>query len=285
MDAVKDIVKLAAAQIDPKLMKNAANLAKILERAKEAAAAGAELIVFPEAALTGYVFTSREEALPYAETVPGPATEAVAGVCRELGVHVIFGLLEVDGANLYNAAALVGPAGFIGGYRKIHLPFLGVDRFVDPGNRPFAVHKTPLGNIGMHICYDCQFPESGRAMVLQGADILALPTNWPAGRADVPNYLVPARAMENKVHVIAVDRVGVERGVRFLGRSRIVSAAVNTLASGSARREEILYGEVSLKQARRKHIVVIPGEFEVDYIRDRRPEMYADITAGKATKE
>ncbi len=278
---MKDIIKVAAAQINPKLMKNADNLTKMLERTREAAAAGADLVVFPECALTGYVFRSREEALPYAETVPGPATGTIAGLCRELGVHVIFGLLEADGASLYNAAALVGPGGFIGGYRKVHLPFLGVDRFVDPGNRPFRVDETPVGRIGMHICYDCNFPESGRAMVLQGADILALPTNWPTGRATIPNYVIPTRALENKVHVIAVDRVGVERGVRFLGRSRIVNAAVDTLASGSARREEILYAELSLKQARRKRIVVIPGEFEVDFIRDRRPEMYGDITAAK----
>ena len=77
---MKDIVKVAAAQINPKLMENADNLAKMLERTREAAAAAADLVVFPECALTGYVFHSREEALPYAETVPGPATgKALAG--------------------------------------------------------------------------------------------------------------------------------------------------------------------------------------------------------------
>ncbi len=276
---MEDIVKVAAAQINPRLMKNADNLAKIMGRTREAAAAGADLIVFPECALTGYVFHSREEALPYAETVPGPATGTVADLCRELEVHVVFGLLEADGADLYNAAALIGPEGLVGGYRKNHLPYLGVDRFVDPGNRPFRVRETPLGRIGMHICYDCNFPESARAMTLQGADILALPTNWPNGRDYISRYMINTRAMENKVHVIAVDRVGVERGVRFLGRSKIANAGGDTQATGSARREEILYAELSLKQARRKHIVVKPGEFEVDYIRDRRPEMYGDITA------
>lgn len=281
---MKDLIKVAAVQINPKLMKNADNLAKILERTREASAAGADLIVFPECALTGYVFHSRKEALPYAETVPGPATAALAGLCRELGVHVVFGLLEADGMNLYNAAVLVGPEGLVGGYRKNHLPYLGVDRFVDPGNRPFRVHKTPVGNIGMHICYDCNFPESARVMTLQGADILALPTNWPTGRAHISRYVINTRALENKVHVVAVDRVGVERGVRFLGRSKIANAAGDTQATGSARREEILYAELSLKQARRKHIVIKPGEFEIDYIRDRRPEIYGDITAAKTAE-
>lgn len=281
---MKDIIKVAAAQINPKLMKNADNLAKMLERTREAAAAAADLVVFPECALTGYVFHSREEALHYAETVPGPATEVVAGLCRELGVHVIFGLLEADSVNLYNAAVLVGPEGLVGGYRKNHLPYLGVDRFVDPGNRPFRVHETPVGNIGMHICYDCNFPESARVMTLQGADILALPTNWPTGRGHISRYVINTRALENKVHVVAVDRVGVERGVRFLGRSKIANAWGDTQAAGSARREEILYADLSLNEARRKHIVIKPGEFEVDYIRDRRPEMYGDITAGKMAK-
>jgi predicted amidohydrolase len=166
----------------------------------------------------------------------------------------------------------------VGVYHKIHLPFLGVDRFVDPGDAPFRVHRTPVGNIGLHICYDCNFPESSRIMALQGADILALPTNWPTGRGHVSRFLVNARAFENKVHVVAVDRVGVERGVRFLGRSKIANAWGDTLATGSARREEILRADVSLEQARRKHIVVKPGEFEVDYMRDRRPELYSDIT-------
>ncbi len=281
---MSDIVKVAAVQIDPGITKNEVNLEKILLWTAKAAAEGAQLIVFPECALTGYVFNSREEALPFMETIPGPATDRLADLCRELGVHVVFGLLEVDGDKCYNAAALIGPQGLVGKYRKNHLPFLGVDRFVDPGDRPFQVHQTPVGNIGMHICYDCNFPESARIMALQGADILALPTNWPGTRSHIPKYVVNTRALENKVHVVAVDRVGVERGVRFLGRSKIANAWGDTLASGSARKEEILYGEVSLAQARQKRLVVKPGEFELDFIRDRRPELYGDLTRPDAYK-
>ncbi|HUV45312.1 MAG TPA: carbon-nitrogen hydrolase family protein [Dehalococcoidales bacterium] len=275
---MSDIVKIAAVQIDPGITKNEANLEKILFWTEKAAAEGAQLIVFPECALTGYVFNSREEALPFMETIPGPATDRLADLCRELGVHAVFGLLEVDGDKCYNAAVLIGPQGLVGKYRKNHLPFLGIDRFVDHGNRPFEVHRTPIGNIGMHICYDCQFPESARIMTLQGADILALPTNWPGTRDYISKYVINTRAIENKVHVVAVDRVGVERGVRFLGRSKIVDAWGDTLASGSARKEEILLSEVSLEHARQKHIIIKQGEFEVDYIRDRRPEIYGDLT-------
>jgi len=280
---MSDIVKIAAVQIDPGITKNEANLEKILFWTEKAAAEGAQLIVFPECALTGYVFNSREEALPFMETIPGPATHKLAELCRKTGVYVVFGLLEVDGNNCYNAAALVGPQGLVGNYRKNHLPFLGIDRFVDPGNRPFEVHRTPIGNIGMHICYDCNFPESARIMTLQGADILALPTNWPGTRDYISKYVINTRALENKVHVIAVDRVGVERGVRFAGRSKIADSWGNTIALGSARKEEIMLADVSLEQARQKHIIIKPGEFELDYIRDRRPEIYGDLTRPNST--
>jgi len=278
---MKDIVKIAAAQIDPKITKNDENLEKIIEQAKTAAGNGAELIVFPECALTGYVFNSREEALPYMETIPGAATDRVAEFCRDAGVHVVFGMLEKDGNNCYNAAVLVGPEGLIGKYRKVHLPFLGIDRFVDPGDKSFEVHETPIGNIGMHICYDCNFPESSRIMALLKADILVLPTNWPGARGIIAEHVINTRAFENKVNLVAVDRVGEENGTTFIGSSKIINAWGLTLAEGSETDEEILYGDVSLEAARQKRIVIKAGEFELDFIEDRRPEMYGEITESK----
>src|SRR5262249_28920204 len=143
---------------------------------------GARLIVFPECALTGYGFEGRDEALPFAETVPGPATAALAGDCRELGVWAAFGLLE-RGPNgeLLNAWAVVGPDAVLPAYRKVHLPFLGVDRFATPADRPFAVHDLGGLRVGVNICYDGSFPESARALMLLGADLVLLPTNWPTG--------------------------------------------------------------------------------------------------------
>ena len=115
-------------------------------------------------------------------------------------------------------------------------------------------------------------------MTLMGADILVLPTNWPAGREKVADYMVNTRAYENRVHFVAVDRVGSERGASFLGRSKIISAMGNTLAEASNDKEEIIYGEVSLAEARQKHTVFKPGEFEIDTVCDRRPELYGEIT-------
>jgi predicted amidohydrolase len=156
----------------------------------------------------------------------------------------------------------------------VHLPYLGIDRYLDRGNEPFTVYPTPIGKIGLFICYDVNFPESARSMVLQGADILVLPTNWPEGRQKVPKYVTITRAYENKVHLVACDRVGEERGAKFLGLSKIINAWGDTLVEAGNEAEEIIYAEVSLADSREKHVVLKAGEFEYDFIHDRKPELY-----------
>ncbi len=278
---MRDKVKIAAVQMDTKIMRTRENLDKVILQTRTAANNGAELIVFPECALTGYVFASREEATPFMETIPGPSTERLAACCGELGVHIIVGLLEIDAGRNFNTAVFIGPRGLIGKYRKNHLPFLGVDRFIDPGDKPFQVYKTAIGNIGIHICYDCNFPESARVMALLEADILVLPTNWPEGREKVVDYVVNTRAYENKVHLVAVDRVGEERGTRFLGHSKIIAASGDTLIQASSDSEEIIYAKVSLAEARQKRIVFKAGEHEINFIHHRRPRLYGEITKAR----
>ena len=278
---MRDKVKIAAVQMDIQIMDNKANLDKILREAKTAASNGADLIVFPECTLSGYVFTSREEAIPFMETVPGPATGKLADLCSDLGIYVVIGLLEIDAGRCFNTAVLVTPQGLGGKYRKNHLPFLGVDRYIDQGDKPFQIYPTPIGNIGLHICYDCNFPESARVMALLGADILVLPTNWPEGRGRIAKYVVNTRACENKVHFVAVNRVGRERGTGFIGSSKIVDTWGDTLAEADSTHEEIIYAEVSIAEARQKRIVLKPGEFEMDFINGRRPELYGELTRVK----
>jgi predicted amidohydrolase len=272
-------VKIAAVQIDPEIMNIDKNLNKVLDQSKIAADNMAKLIVFPECSLSGYVYASREEAIPYMVTVPGPETEKLVGYAKELGVHIVVGLLEIvpDNDKCYNSAVLVSPQGIIGTYRKTHLPFLGVDRFVDPGNEPLRIYNTPAGIIGLHICYDCNFPENARVMTLMGAEILILPTNWPDGRNKVAEFVVNTRAYENKVAVVAVDRVGTERGSNFIGHSKIVNALGDTLAEASGDKEEIIYAEIDLDDSRNKRYIFKPGEFELDFICDRRPELYNEL--------
>jgi 5-aminopentanamidase len=271
--------KIAGVQMDCRFGDKRHNLDTIRSRLREAATRGVRLIVFPECALTGYAFESKEEALPHAETVPGPGTEAVAADCRDLGVWAVFGLLERgDSGALFNAAAIVGPGGVIGTYRKIHLPILGVDRFATPGDRPFAVHDLGGLRIGVNICYDASFPESARVLTLLGADLVLLPTNWPPGAAKTAKYLAPARALENHIYYAAVNRTGEERGFRFIGQSRFVDCNGEVLAF-AGEGEEILYAELDPEAARDKQLVIIPGKYEVNRVTHRRPEMYGPLCA------
>jgi 5-aminopentanamidase len=272
-------VKIAAVQTNPMIMQVKDNLKNIISFSKVAAENGADLIVFPECALTGYIYESLAEAKPYAEAIPGPSTKELAACCKHLGVHIVVGLLEKDGDRYFNAAVLIGPGGLIGQYRKNHLPPIGIDRFLTPGDRSFEVHDTPAGKIGLHICYDCNFPESARVMALMGADILVLPTNWPQGREKVGEFIIRARAYENKVYLVAVDRVGKERGTQFIGSSRIIDPWGNVLAQASKDDEQIIYAEISLN--RRNKIFCKAGENKNNYISDRRPELYSKIAESR----
>jgi predicted amidohydrolase len=271
------IVRVAAVQMDVHLAEVQRNLDSMIDRFREASAEGAALVVFPECALTGYCFSTRAEASAVAEPTSGPSFERLGGVCAELGAHVVIGHIERDGDRLYNACSLVGPQGVVGTYRKVHLPSLGLDKLVDPGDRPFAVHEADGLRIGMHICYDGGFPEAGRVMSLLGADLLVLPTNWPTHAETAAAHLMPCRALENTVYAMAVNRVGEERGFTFIGRSSIAAPNGETLAFGSPDREEILFADVDTAVARQKHLVRRPGLHEINRFADRRPRFYSQI--------
>jgi 5-aminopentanamidase len=274
--------KIAAVQMDCRLGNTQSNLQAIRERLRAGADGGARLVAFPECALTGYCFESREEAEPQAEPLGGPSMNAVAGDCRNLGVWAIIGFLERDVASgrIFNAAALVGPGGIVDSYRKIHLPCLGVDRFAASGDRPFKVHDLGGLRVGINICYDGSFPESSRVLTLLGADLVVLPTNWPTGARSTVKYLVQARALENHIYYLAVNRIGEERGFQFLGQSRIVNWDGELLASSEGRSEEILYAEVDPEAARKKQVVKIPDKYEINRVDHRRPEMYGPLCRG-----
>jgi predicted amidohydrolase len=267
--------------MDCKLGNCKGNLEAIQARLEKAATSGAKLSVFPECILCGYGFSSKAEALPHAEPMPGPGTEALAADCRRLGVWTVVGMLERDGDRLFNAAALIGPTGVAAVYRKVHLPCLGVDRFTTPGDRPVAIHDLGGLRVGINICYDGSFPEASRVLALLGADLIVLPTNWPPNAWRNPKFVVQTRALENHVYYAAVNRVGEESGFRFIGQSRIVDCSGDLLTSTDSDEDTILYAIVDPDRAREKRIVNIPGEYEVDRIGDRRPEMYGPVCAAK----
>jgi len=270
-------ILVAGVQMDSEILNKDRNLEKALGFAREAHKQGARLIVFPECALTGYCFSDLQEVVTIAETIPGSSTNALQKVCRELDALILIGLIEKTNHHFYNSSALIGSEGVLGTYRKIHLPYLGLDRFVTGGDLPFEIYDTTSGKLGWVICYDGSFPESIRVLTLKGAEIVALLTNWPEGDERVPKYIVPTRAIENHVNYIAVNRVGVERGFRFIGGSTIVDPLGRILCNASSDKEEIIYADVDLEQSRLKRTVITPGVFEFDRIRDRKPEFYRAI--------
>jgi predicted amidohydrolase len=270
---------VAGVQMDVTLAKPEQNRTRIEERLRQAVADHQpNLVVFPECAITGYCFKSLEEARPFAETLPGPTTKHFARVCKELNVFMVLGLLEADGERVFNVAVMLGPQGLVGSYRKIHLPSIGVDHFTTPGDRPFAITPADDLKVGMSICYDAGFPEATRCLALQGADLIVLPTNWPPGAECVAEHVIATRAMENKVYMMAVNRVGRERGFQFIGRSSICDPDGGIIASAGDTEEIILVAEIDVERARKKYVERAPGgQHSIDRFKDRRPEMYGPV--------
>lgn len=262
-------------QFDVKLADPAANTAFMTrEIGAVARDEGARLVIFPEAALTGYVFESEAEALDGAVETSGPEVAALGEACAEAGAWAVAGAVERDAGRAYNAAFLVGPEGLVGRYRKVHTLCLGVDRFARRG-AGFQVWDLPIGRIGLNICYDGTFPESSRTLKLLGAQLIVLPTNWP--RLTMKRAQTTMRAYENHVFYFAVNRVGEERGTVFPGGSMAVGVEGDMLAEGGDGPGRVV-AEFDLDRADENLVVLTPGEYEFDYAADRRPDAYRPVT-------
>jgi predicted amidohydrolase len=271
------MVRVAVAQIETVLLDPQANLQKIDRWTQTAADRGADLVVFPECAITGYDL-SAEEASHVAESIPGPRTKRLAELCAKRDILVVVGTLEEAGeGNLFNTALLMGPEGVLGKYQKTHLPFLGVDRYLMQGSQISAPVKTPLGSLGLLICYDLRFPEPTRVLALAGAEIVLLPTAWPRAATLYPDFMARSRAAENRVYLVAADRVGRENKTHYLGRSVMVGPDGETLAEASVDTEELLIADIDPLRTRQKLLEFIPGEYSLDLFNDRRPDLYASL--------
>jgi len=268
------MVKVAACQIDPQLGEVDRNLERIERWVVDAAQAGASLVVLPEAATTGYAFTSLDEALPVARRAGVVAAELLASLSAKLAITIVCGTLEAEGDEIFNSALVMSPDGRRFKYRKMHLPFLGIDRFATPGpDAPWVVEVAGL-RLGVLICYDLRFPEAARVCALEGADLIALPTNWPVGVNFHPGIFAPARAAENHCYLLAADRVGTERDVTFIGRSLLIDYDGNQMAMASDTDEEMIVEEIDPEAARATHVRRRLGEHEWDTMADRRPGLY-----------
>lgn len=248
---------VASVQMEPRIGYKTENVAHGIALIERAAAGGANLVVLPELSNTGYVFADRAEALSVAESIPnGPTTKAWIDVAVSCNVYLVAGIAEREGDRLYNSAVVIGPSGWLGIYRKMHL-WGDEHLFFQAGDKGLPIFHTEFGRLGVVICYDGWFPEVYRVLAMQGVDIVAMPTNWvpmPGQLTDQPamaNTLAMANAHSNALNIVCANRIGTERGQPFIGQSLIVGAQGWPVAGPASRdAEEVLYAQIDLKASR-----------------------------------
>ena len=270
---MKDKIKLALCQISSKRENKTENLKKIEKFTLEAKRQGADIAIFPEMCLTGYVIL--DQVYELAETIPGSTTKKISAIAKETGMHIIFGMPELSKktqATIYNTAVFIGPQGLIGKYRKMYLPTHSVfeeKRYFRPGYEP-AAFKTKIGNIGLTICYDVFFPEVFRLPRLKGAKLIICISASPAVRRGYFEILTAARALENTAYLAYVNLAGVEDGLQFWGGSRLVGPAGDVLAKAKYDEEDFVVCEVDFGDLR-------AAEISIPTLRDLRPEIYDQL--------
>lgn len=258
-------------QFNPTFGKKEENLKKVLSAVKDAQM---DLLVLPEFFATGYQFVSKDEVAGLSEQIPeGSTIECLSELSRQNGLYVVAGLPERSGDSFFNSAALTGPDGFIGVYRKTHL-FFEEKLYFSPGDTGFKVWDTRIGRIGIMICFDWFFPESMRALALMGADIVAHPSNLVLPYCP---HAMPVRCLENRVYTITANRTGEEsrkdgQSLRFIGQSLIASPEGKVLIRALEDDEALLIAEIDPDMAKNKSLNPLNNIFD-----DRRPEMYGRL--------
>lgn len=249
------------------------NVSKLLDLNKRAACEGAQIIVNPELATSGYAFKNRNDIALLTETIPGPTTEALGQICKEYGSYICIGLPEVDVKTgiFYNAAAVIGPNGqVIGKYRKV-APVFKENLWAAEGNLPPLVIPTEYGKFGVVICSDAYYYKPVRAAVLQGARLLLVPVNWPANYNNPENYW-RARATENGIYMLICNRTGLDPGMDCSsGESFIINNHGKVITKIRSAYDTIIYDILPLRN----------GQFistSEDLLVQRRPRCYGNIS-------
>jgi predicted amidohydrolase len=267
---MKNRIKLVLAQISCKRGDKQRNLQRMEEVLLEAKKQSSDLVIFPELCVTGYA--NRDQFYELAETIPGPSAEKIEEFARQNDLHVIFGMPELSGktkGTLYNTAALIGPEGLIGKYRKMHLPTHSVfeeKRYFRLGYQA-AAFETALGTVGLCICYDIFFPELIRLIRLQGAQLIVCISASPAVRKEYFEILTAARAIENTAYLAYVNLAGVEEGLQFWGGSRLIGPTGTVIAKAKYDEPDLVFCELDPRDLR-------PAEAFIPTLRDLRPELF-----------
>jgi 5-aminopentanamidase len=271
-------VGVAVCQLAPRFGEVSDNVERAVAAVESAAAAGADVVVLPELVTTGYVFADRTELRSLAEPADGSSVTAFVAAARAQGVVLVGGFAEAVGDQVHNSAFLVDPTGLRVVYRKAHLWDRETTLFRAGSDAPPVV-ATQAGRIGVVICYDLEFPEWSRTAALAGADLLCVPTNWPAQEWPAGEHapqLVHAQstAMASRVFVAVCDRVGEERGQDWAGGSGIVSPeGYPVVESSRGGGEQSLIGRCRLASARDKRTSHHNHTFA-----DRRPDLYGHLS-------
>jgi len=268
-------VTVASCQVALAVGDIAANRGSLRSAISEAADAGAQVVVLPELANTGYMFADIDELRAFAEPVNGPTVTEWVALAVDHDLIIVGGFAEAgDAGAVYNSAVLVDASGVRACYRKAHLWNTEKADLFTPGAGMPPVVDTAVGRIGVMVCYDLEFPEWVRTAALEGAELLCCPVNWPlypapAGERPIEVVKVQAAGATNRMFIAAADRAGRERGQEWLGGSVIVDAdgfPLTTLGLGVA---GLHLAHLDLSQARNKKISELN-----DVHADRRPELY-----------
>lgn len=280
------MAKIATVSMESDPRSKDANLAKMKAFACDAARQGAELVLFPEESLTGvgtegmYMVCGDDKRYicEVAEHVPaGPSTQELMELAREQGIYICWGMAERDEDRsdvTYNTMVLVGPEGYVGKYRKVHLPLC--ERLLHyPGRDGYKVFDTSIGKVGIEICYDICFPEVARSLALQGAQIILSQTGWPnlTRKEDDPDHLVVdifhrARANENMVVVVSSNL----SGEGFNGCSAIYGPTAGQVFASTGPDESMVVADVDVVgEIERARTFSMGGS---NLVKDRKPGTY-----------
>lgn len=269
------MTRVAIQQLAPVLGDLAANRRLAAQAIKEATAAGAQVIVLPELVTSGYMLASVEEALEVAITPEHEVLQDWAAAAAASDVVIAGGFCERgENGQVHNSAAVFDATGLRAVYRKLHL--WNTEKLLfTPGADAPPVFDTPFGRLALVICYDLEFPELTRSLALAGAQLLLVPTNWPAvprpeGERPPEVVIAMAAARVNRMAVACADRVGSERGMEWTGGATMVGP--DGWVAAESRRPGLLVADLDLDRALDKRL-----DEHADAFADRRPEHYGAV--------
>lgn len=271
-------VVVACCQLEISIDDPAATRSRATAAVESAVAQGANIVILPELASSGYMFRDYSELESRAETMTGATVNLFRTLAKLHGIVLVFGIPEQGDNAVYNSAVLVDPTGVRAVYRKAHLWDTEKTTGFTPGDAAPPVVDTAFGRLSVMVCYDVEFPEWTRTAALSGADLLCAPVNWPAfprpvGERPAEIVRVQAAASSNRLPIAVADRAGHERGVDWVGGSVIIDADGFPITAIRLGEPGITIATIDLYASRNKQIS--PRN---DVHADRRPDLYGLVT-------